>query len=999
MGQWYSSGAIKAKVVSDAGFPEKGVDLEAKGDDGAHLWKKHPEWEDGRVHHLTNESPVSTYLFRTITVDRSISCSVRLGSNDGIEAWLNGKKIFSNDVGRNAAPDQDMVLLNLVRGENRLMLKVFNRGNTSGFYFSIRHGSAIALLDAISQDFPEQEKWMKKSRIQKEHVMWLNNPDNTEIERDIIKELLQSIGPAADGLRERFDNLCRTDASGQDRRWLDLYVELVKLRWQLSALKDLDLPALRSAITYLAQTYPAYKAVSSGYQARLDDYERKLLEAKLAPTQGNEVESKKFLKIAAAEFVAFRNEALIANNPLIDFDKLVFVRRYTYQSSHYYTDYIDGAIKYGGNVCVLSIRDGTVTDLVPELEGGIFGRFDLSWDAKRVVFDYKKALGHGFRIYEIGIDGKGLRQLTFDPPDEKERIEKYWLRWHKRYRHHTDDMHPCYLPDGRICFISTRCERGILCDGPDILTSTVLYCMDSDGSNMQMLSDGTVSEEVPSVMNDGRILYTRWEYVDKGGSAVKCLWAMRPDGSGSVEIFGNDHAFPSFYNGRAIPNHNNQFVVIGGPHMPMGVGTVIRLDINYPIRSRSPMTYITPDIDIKGEHGYRNRVNGKWVDSGNKGPLFDDPYPLSEKFFLVTYNPDRNVHDINAYGLYLLDEFGNRVEIHRDKEMSCFQPMPLKARSKPPVLPSVLPAETGEQVADAVVLVSDVYAGLDGVERGAIKYLRVMEHIARPWSARRFWDGDETGQQHSVISSRTHLGLKALIGIVPVDEDGSAYFTVPAKKNIFFQALDENFMEVQRMRTFVDFKPGEKRSCVGCHEYRQFAPANKTVTALYREPVVPGPQPGETAPRAIYYPTDVQPILDKHCVSCHGGSKAKSDLVLTGEMTDLFSVSYENILKRKLVKVVDEIGPKMGNVDETPPYTWGSHASKLIDVIRKGHEDVKLSREEFIKLVTWVDSNAQYYGSYYGRKNLKYKNHPNFRPLPSYQTAICTTAPLEDEYR
>ncbi|MHC4754933.1 MAG: HzsA-related protein [Planctomycetota bacterium] len=903
-------------------------------------------------------------------------------------------------ISRTTAPDQDKVVLNLVQGENRLMLKIFNRANTSGFYFSLLHHASVdGLWPVIEQDFPIPSSWMRRNLPNGEHLKWFRNTDNTELERRMINNLLSGIGFAASDLRERFDILCRSDAAPDDPRWLGLFNELAVLQQKLAGLNQIDTTAMRSAIVYLAKNYPDWKDEASIYLKRLDGYEKRLLGAKIGLAHGKELESQQGKDITA-EVASLQREALVTNHPLVDFDKLVFVRRYTYQSSHYYTDYIDGAVKYGGNLCTLSLKDGKVTELVPELEGGIFGRFDLSFDAKRVVFDYKAAPGRGYRIYEVGIDGKGLRQLTFDPPDEKERIEKYWLRWHKYYRHHTDDMHPCYLPDGRICFISTRCQRGILCDGPDILTSTVLYTMAPDGSNMEMISDGTVSEEVPSVMNDGRILYTRWEYVDKGGSAVKCLWAMRPDGSGSVEIFGNDHAFPSFYNGHAIPNSNNQFAVIGGPHMPYGVGTVIRLDINYPIRMRKPMTYITPEIDIQSEWGYRNMKDGKWVET-RKGPLFDDPYPLSDKFFLVTYNPDKDVHDIKGYGLYMLDEFGNRVLIHRDQEMSCFQPVPLKPRQKPPVLPSVLPENTAKQQQQASVVMSDVYVGLDGVKRGTIKYLRVMEHVARPWASRRFWDGDVTGQQHSVITKRTHLGMKALIGIVPVNDDGSAYFTVPANKNIFFQALDENFMEVQRMRTFVDFKPGEKRSCIGCHEFRQLAPANKKVTALYSPPVKPGPQPGEIAPRTIYYPTDVQPILDKHCISCHSGEKPKAELDLTGEMTTLFSRSYESILEKKLVKVIDEIGPKMGNVDETPPYTWGSHVSRLVDQVRKGcpGNNTKLSREEFIKLVTWVDSNAQYYGSYYGRKNIKYKDHPNFRPIPTYGTAVCITPPLDDKER
>ncbi|MCP4642556.1 MAG: hypothetical protein GY851_19080 [bacterium] len=698
-------------------------------------------------------------------------------------------------------------------------------------------------------------------------------------------------------------------------------------------------------------------------------------------------------------------DALLAHNPLMAFDRLIFVRRPTYQSTHYYTDYIDGCVHYGGNVCVLSLEDGTVTDLVPELDGGIFGRYDLSFDATRVVFDYKASPKEGFRLYEVGIDGTGLRQITFPPDDEQARIEKYnnsHLGGTGRiYYHQTDDMHPCYLPDGGICFVSTRCERGILCDSPDILTTTALYKVDKDGGNMTLLSQTPVSEEVPSIMNDGRILYTRWEYVDKGGSAVKCLWAMRPDGTGTVEIFGNDHAFPSFYNGRAVPGHNNLVTCIGGPHMPLGVGTVLRLDINRPIRTRAPMTYLTPEIDIQSEWGYRHRIDGEWKEVKG-GPLFDDPFPLSDAFFLVSYNRDKPVHHVSAYDLYLLDEFGNRVCIYDDADMSCWQPMPLRPRRKPPVLPSVLPAPEADETEQwAEVVMSDVYAGLDGatltaygehgpqegVPRGAVKYIRVMETVARPWKARRFWDGDAHGQQHSVISLWTHTHAKVLHGVVPVEEDGSARFLVPPEKNIFFQALDENYMEIQRMRTFVEFKPGESRSCIGCHEPRAWAPANVPVSAMGRPAVVPMPQPGDTGPRPIHYATDIQPILDRHCVRCHGGEKPKAGMDLSGELTGLFCRSYENLINRGLLKTVGEIKSKMGAVDDTPPYTWGSHASELIAVLRKGHNDTKLSEEEFVRLVTWVDANAPYYGSYFGRKNLKYKDHPQFRPVPTVASA------------
>ncbi len=730
--------------------------------------------------------------------------------------------------------------------------------------------------------------------------------------------------------------------------------------------RQLNPEGLQAAIEYLGEKYGADYARGGELLGRLD----RLDSAK--PQAGEEIERLKY-------------EALVEENPLFDFDKLLFVRRYTYQSSHYYTDYIDGCVHFGGNLCVLSLADGKVTELVPQLAGGIFGRFDLSFDGKRVLFDYKAKIGEGFRIWEIGVDGSGLRQITFPPSDEAARITKYKIN--ERYQHHTDDMHPCYLPDGGICFISSRCERGILCDGTDLLTTTTLYRMNAEGSDMQVLSDTPVSEASPSVMNDGRILYTRWEYVDKADVVIKCLWAMRPDGTGSVEVFGNDITFPdTMLHGRAIPGFNNLFVVIGAPHMPLGVGTVIRVDIDRPIRTREPMTYITPHVDVRQEYGYNHGYrqgyihdrDGKWVHS-TAGPLYTDAQPLSDKFFLVSHNPDKSCHDVKAWGLYLLDEFGNHVLIHKDEEMSCWQPIPLRPRKRPPLLP---PA-TEPQKQPGTLVLSDVYEGLQGVPRGTIKYLRVLETVPRPWAARRFWDGDGAYQQHAVVSMNGSLHVKRLHGIVPVEEDGSAHFTVPPDKNLFFQALDEDFMDVQRMRTFINLRPGETRSCVGCHALRQWAPANKSSLALQRSPSPLMPQPGdENALRPIHYTTDVQPILDKHCIECHNPDKPEGELDLTDQLTTLFSRSYENLLSKGLVYVFHENQPKTGEAAPVPPYTMGSHVSRLVELLREGHEDVELSREEFIRLVTWVDANAPYYGSYFGRRNLKYRDHNDFRPLP-----------------
>ena len=420
---------------------------------------------------------------------------------------------------------------------------------------------------------------------------------------------------------------------------------------------------------------------------------------------------------------------------------------------------------------------------------------------------------------------------------------------------------------------------------------------------------------------------------------------------------------------------------------------MIRLNINYPIRTRQPMTYITPDVDVRAEFGWFHRRGDRWV-ADTSGPLYTDAQPLDEKFFLVSCNADRKHDDPAGWGLCLIDEFGNRVEIHREATTSCWQPMLLQPRPRPAVLPSAPSAKSADDRRrsqafgtdePATVVMADVYSGLEGIPRGTIKYLRIMETAARPWSARRFWDGDSAYQQHAVVSMNTHLHVKRTYGVVPVEPDGSAHFRVPAKKNLFFQALDEDFMEVQRMRTFVNFQPGETRRASAATSSDTGRRRPSAWPRCERPADAPAPQPGDTGPRPIYYATDVQPILDKHCVECHNADRTDGNLDLSGEMTTLFCRSYENLVSRDWVKVFRENDPKTGDASPIPPYTLGSHASRLVQLIRQGHENVQLSREEFIRLVTWVDANAPYYGSYYGRRNLKYQAHPDFRPIPTME--------------
>jgi hypothetical protein len=363
------------------------------------------------------------------------------------------------------------------------------------------------------------------------------------------------------------------------------------------------------------------------------------------------------------------------------------------------------------------------------------------------------------------------------------------------------------------------------------------------------------------------------------------------------------------------------------------------------------------------------------------------------------------------------------VEFYRDEEISCWQPMPVMARQKPRDLKPTLDPELAD--ADrALCVVTNIQHGMTDVPPGAVKYIRILEQRPRPWSARRFWEGDSGyGQQHVVTTRSTHLGLKVQHGVVPVEEDGSACFYVPTRSNVFFQALDEDYRALQTERTFVNYMPGEIRGCVGCHETPDHAATTKdpsTVLALLRRPAEPQPQPGDDeAGMIIDFRTMVQPVLDEYCVECHSQRKQEGGLNLSGAETEVFNVAYEQLLQRRLCgRINNEVSPKTGNAEYQPPYTFGSYSSILGAMISDGeiqlqdraanerarklaeaHRDVELPRSAKIRIWNWLDTNGQFYGSYWGRRNTRYRGHPNYRPISTFEEARSTECPVPESRR
>lgn len=719
----------------------------------------------------------------------------------------------------------------------------------------------------------------------------------------------------------------------------------------------------------------------------------------------------------------------------LGFDEIVFVKRKPYSCDHFYT-FIDNGTSpdrflpdNGIYVYNLRTRSERAVVTAADLPGGqgFIGMIGLSFDAKRVVFDFRQDPDSAFRIWEVNVDGTGVRQISFPPEDEVAKVKRWGKDWHGR-RWHTDDIQPCYLPDGKIVFSSSRCEHTILCGLPSYMVASILHRMDADGANIEQLSRSPVSELCPAVLDDGRIMYHRWEYVDKGARVAKTIWAMNPDGTRPQELYGlADDTTTVYMYPRAIPGSNHRLVCVGTNHYPQGgcMGPILLVDFGKGVRVRGPdpdednyierddrysVTNITPHVFIErrtGDGWYFLTEEGGYVhdQDGQKGHLYTNPYPVSDREFLVSYKVDPTDHYrevADAYALYLIDVKGNHRFVHADDELSCWHPVPLVARPVPPDRQSALNPNYAA-ANQAVCVVTNVYQGMAGVEPGEVKWLRINEVLSRYWSTGKLWE-----PWVSSSSWKAALWSRVQWGVVPVEKDGSAHFVVPADRNIFYQALDEDFRELQRERTYVNYAPGEVRSCNGCHGQSNRTASSissPTPLALGRPPSVPRPQPCDLvenggdgrAGQVIHYPTDIQPIFDAKCVECHGENDPAGALRLTGEVTHLYNTSYEELAKRELAgPIIAEftsfLSGDQGNYNGAylPPRSLGCPTSVLIDVLtdsahpkndKEDHSQM-LTATELMVLSRWVDTNYQFYGSYFGRQHPQWVNpDPN---LPAY---------------
>jgi len=701
---------------------------------------------------------------------------------------------------------------------------------------------------------------------------------------------------------------------------LALFVQPPEVRGAEVAAESVE--ALRRVVEDLVGTFGGRYPAGAEYLARLERLERRAREP-----GGNTADALR------TEFDALRREALIAN-PLVSGQPILFVVRHQYKKDHhntatmFQTGEINTASFRGGGALKLIdfARGGKITTLI-ELPQGVPRDPDVSFDGRKILFSMRRNVEDDYHLYQIGADGRGLSQLTFGPG--------------------ISDIDPIYLPNGKVLFTSTRepkycmCNRHIMCN---------LFVMNADGSNIHQIGHSTLHEGHPSLTPDGRVLYDRWEYVDRNFGDAQGIWSVRPDGTNTAVYYGNNTNSPgAVLDARAIPGTERFIATFSSCHdRPWGALAIVDRRLGIDGRAAVIRTWPAEAIDLVevGNYDTFKRVE----------PKYEDPYPLSDKYFLCS----RTIARGGQMGLWLVDVFGNELLLY-DEEPGCFDPMPLAARPTPPAVPPRIDLAGDE----GYFYVADVYegTGMERVKRGTVKSLRVVESPEKRFWTRPGWNGG-TGQQAPGMAW-DDFNNKRILGTVPVEPDGSAYFAVPADTFVYFQLLDSRGMMVQSMRSGTIVRPGETTGCIGCHEGRRrtLAPTSPPL-AMRRPPSRPAPWYGP--PRKFSYLAEVQPVFEKHCVECHDyGTEAGEKLNLAGDLGLAFNTSYVELRSKGLVNVVGA-----GPFQVLPPMTWGSHASRLVDVLLDGHEDpdvdrqVKLGKEDFDRIVTWIDINAPYYPDY-----------------------------------
>lgn len=692
------------------------------------------------------------------------------------------------------------------------------------------------------------------------------------------------------------------------------------------------------------------------------------------------------------EALALRRD-LIAGR--LGFRDILVVQRKPLEISHVYVYHVEGYRPGGGLYVFTADEQGGRLRRIFDAGDGMITTADLSYDGREIVFAWRRGghiasspishiedisqypdEKHNYQVFRIQVDGRGLTQLTHGAQN---------------------NLDPCWLPDGGIAFISDRRPAYAYCW---VTTSPVLYRMERDGSKQTRLSANYLMDFTPAVLGNGRIIYTRWEYVDRPAAPIQSLWTIHPDGTGLAGYYGNRVLEPgTFMDARPIPD-SDEVIATATNHNGPCRGAIVAIDPSKGANARESVRNLTPEIDI-----YAHKVGGGcfgngMLESGIHG-TYEKPMPIDRHRFLVS----------KGGVLQIRDFAGNAASLLAPKdELGFYSPQPIRRRPTPPVLAgnsmdraARLPEDGAASGNWATLIMEDVYVGLEPeVKRGEIKRIAVVQEVEKSTHSpmnNQCPDGPghrcvaAFGFQFPLVSAGATYAPKKVWGFADVAPDGRAAFRVPSELPIYFLALDEEGRAVQRMRTFTHLMPGEVQGCVGCHADRNAVPprsARVATAAAAQDLRVPA-----WGVKGFSYAEVVQPVWDQHCVQCHNEREQPGGVDLSGDLTDFFNVSYDVLCrtgtqgatnwtlhgspagrqfdhvrgKSPYVEWIWTINGAEENILEIAPRRWGSPASKLAEIVRNGHPArdgkprVAVPDEDRRRVYLWMDLNVPYYGT------------------------------------
>ncbi len=561
----------------------------------------------------------------------------------------------------------------------------------------------------------------------------------------------------------------------------------------------------------------------------------------------------------------------------------------------------------------------------------------LHWDGERILFtaaDDNQRWG----VYEVNRDGSNFHKvINSEEPD-------------------LEFFDGAYMPSGRIIAMSNIGYQGVPCvNGSDQVGNMIAY-EPKTGALRRMTFDQDANWH-PRVMNNGRLMYVRWEYTDLTHYYSRFVMHANPDGTETKALYGSGGWFPnSIFDVQPLPGGVNTFVgIISGHH---GIARSGRLILFDPSKGRKETKGMIQEMPfskreivplIKDE-----LVNGVW-------PQFVKPHPVSDKYFLVT----AKLTPESLWGIYLVDIYDNMTLVAEFEGEGLINPIVVRKRPVPPIIPDRIKPDDKE----ATVFIQNIYEGegLPGVPVGEVKKLRVFAYE---------YTYVNSESDHIAQGIQSGWDIKRNLGEVDVEADGSAMFKIPANTPVSFQPLDSEGRAIQWMRSWVTGMPGEVLSCVGCHEDQNSMPIAKRAIASSKAPAKL--QTPEGGVRSFTFDLEIQPILDRNCIACHntGGVKpnfsAKQVIDLREEREGGYSRSsrkaqsgslYLSESYLNLHPYVNRQGPE-ADIYVMKPYEYHASTSELVRLLKAGHHGVELTDKEWRTIYNWIDFNAPCHGRF-----------------------------------